>query len=129
LAAYAYTAAGAGESTTEVSWDGQAEIFENGALLAETERFPTDAQTAVADVDLDLLRQERMRMGTFDDNRRNTPAAGASAASASGWTRRPATSASSAASSASPSCPPTPSASSRTATRRTTSRSPGWCSG
>jgi NAD+ synthase (glutamine-hydrolysing) len=75
LAAYVYTAAGAGESTTEVAWDGQAEIFENGALLAETERFPTAAQMVVADIDLDLLRQERMRQGTFDDNRRNTPAA------------------------------------------------------
>ncbi|MEN0074091.1 MAG: NAD(+) synthase [Paracraurococcus sp.] len=75
LAAYVYTAAGAGESTTEVSWDGQAEIWENGALLAETARFPRGAQMAVADVDLDLLRQERMRQGTFDDNRRNTPAA------------------------------------------------------
>ena len=77
LAAYAYTAAGAGESTTEVAWDGQAEIWENGALLAETARFPRGAQMAVADVDLDLLRQERMRQGTFDDNRRNTPAAAA----------------------------------------------------
>jgi NAD+ synthase (glutamine-hydrolysing) len=75
LAAYVYTAAGAGESTTEVAWDGQAEIFENGALLADTPRFPAGPQMAVADVDLDLLRQERMRMGTFDDNRRNTPAA------------------------------------------------------
>jgi NAD+ synthase (glutamine-hydrolysing) len=75
LAAYAYTAAGAGESTTEVSWDGQAEIWENGTLLAETDRFPRGAQYALADVDLDLLRQERMRQGTFDDNRRNTPAA------------------------------------------------------
>ncbi|TDH60634.1 NAD(+) synthase [Dankookia rubra] len=75
LAAYAYTAAGAGESTTEVAWDGQAEIWENGALLAETARFPRGAQYAIADVDLDLLRQERMRQGTFDDNRRNTPAA------------------------------------------------------
>jgi NAD+ synthase (glutamine-hydrolysing) len=70
LAAYLYTAAGAGESTTEVAWDGQAEIFENGALLADTPRFPEAAQMAVADIDLDLLRQERMRMGTFDDNRR-----------------------------------------------------------
>ncbi len=70
LAAYLYTAAGAGESTTEVAWDGQAEIFENGALLADTPRFPETAQMAVADIDLDLLRQERMRMGTFDDNRR-----------------------------------------------------------
>ena len=61
--------------TTDLAWDGQAEIFENGALLAETERFPTGAMTAIADVDLDLLRQERARMGTFDDNRRRNRAA------------------------------------------------------
>ncbi len=70
LAAYLYAAAGAGKSTTDLAWDGQAEIFENGVLLAETERFPTGMQIAFADVDLDLLRQERARMGTFDDNRR-----------------------------------------------------------
>ncbi|WP_306321603.1 MULTISPECIES: NAD(+) synthase [unclassified Streptomyces] len=70
LAAYVYAAAGAGESTTDLSWDGQTMIYENGALLAETERFPLGDQYAVADVDLDLLRQERQRMGTFDDNRR-----------------------------------------------------------
>jgi NAD+ synthase (glutamine-hydrolysing) len=70
LSAYLYAAAGAGESTTDLAWDGQAEIFENGALLAESERFPTGMQIAVADVDLGLLRQERARMGTFDDNRR-----------------------------------------------------------
>ncbi len=70
LAAYLYAAAGAGESTTDVAWDGQASIFENGAVLAETERFPDGERIAVADVDLDLLRQERMRQGTFDDARR-----------------------------------------------------------
>lgn len=70
LAAYVYAAAGAGESTTDLSWDGQTMIYENGALLAETDRFPLGDQYAVADVDLDLLRQERQRMGTFDDNRR-----------------------------------------------------------
>ncbi len=70
IAAYVYAAAGLGESSTDLSWDGQTMIYENGALLAETERFPLDEQYAVADVDLDLLRQERMRMGTFDDNRR-----------------------------------------------------------
>ena len=70
LAAYLYAAAGAGESTTEVSWDGQCTVFENGVLLAESDRFPRGERAAVADVDLDLLRQERMRMGTFDDNRR-----------------------------------------------------------
>jgi NAD+ synthase (glutamine-hydrolysing) len=70
LAAYVYAAAGHGESTTDLSWDGQTTIFENGVLLAETERFPDGDRRSVADVDLDLLRQERARMGTFDDNRR-----------------------------------------------------------
>ncbi|MGW6910672.1 NAD(+) synthase [Streptomyces sp. NPDC054940] len=70
LAAYVYSAAGLGESTTDLSWDGQTMIYENGALLAESERFPLGDQYAVADVDLDLLRQERARTGTFDDNRR-----------------------------------------------------------
>ncbi len=46
-------------------------VYENGVLLAETERFPQGARRSVADVDLDLLRAERLRMGTFDDNRRH----------------------------------------------------------
>ena len=74
LAAYIYAAAGAGESTTDLAWDGQASIFENGATLIESARFPEGAHTVVADVDLDLLRQERARQGTFDDNRRHLSA-------------------------------------------------------
>jgi NAD+ synthase (glutamine-hydrolysing) len=70
LAAYVYAAGGQGESTTDLSWDGQTMIHENGVLLAETDRFPDGPRRSVADVDLDLLRLERMRMGTFDDNRR-----------------------------------------------------------
>lgn len=70
LAAYVYSAAGAGESTTDLAWDGQTSIYENGVLLAEGERFRQDGQITLADVDLDLLRQERALMGTFDDNRR-----------------------------------------------------------
>ena len=46
MAAYLYAAAGAGESTTDLAWDGQASIFENGATLAETERFPSASQFA-----------------------------------------------------------------------------------
>jgi NAD+ synthase (glutamine-hydrolysing) len=69
-AAYLYAAAGAGESTTDLAWDGQASIFEMGETLAETDRFPLAAQRAIADVDLDRLRQERLRMGSFDDNAR-----------------------------------------------------------
>ena len=70
LAAYLYAAAGEGESTTDLSWDGQTMVWENGALLAESERFPAGARRSVADIDLERLRQERMRQGTFDDNRR-----------------------------------------------------------
>jgi NAD+ synthase (glutamine-hydrolysing) len=69
LAAYIYAAAGAGESTTDLAWDGQTSIYENGVRLAEGERFGRDGQITFADVDLDLLRQERAQMGTFDDNR------------------------------------------------------------
>jgi len=70
LAAYLYAAAGAGESTTDLAWDGQASVFENGVTLAETARFPTEDHAAVADIDLDLLAQERLQMGSFDTNRR-----------------------------------------------------------
>ncbi|BBX57830.1 Glutamine-dependent NAD(+) synthetase [Mycobacterium shottsii] len=71
LAAYVYAAAGEGESTTDLAWDGQTMIWENGALLAESERFPRGERRCVADVDTELLRSERLRMGTFDDNRRH----------------------------------------------------------
>lgn len=71
LCAYLYAAGGTGESTTDLAWDGQTSIYENGVLLAEGERFRADGQITVADVDLDLLRQERAGMGTFDDNRVN----------------------------------------------------------
>src|SRR5437763_6053726 len=70
LAAYAYSAAGAGESTTDLAWDGQAGIFEIGEMLAETERFSSQPEMAVADVDLGRIRQERMRTNTFGDNAR-----------------------------------------------------------
>ncbi|KJK11597.1 NAD synthetase [Terrabacter sp. 28] len=70
LAAYLYAAAGEGESSTDLSWDGMTMVYENGALLAESERFPEGPRRSVADIDLDLLRQERQRQGTFDDNRR-----------------------------------------------------------
>jgi NAD+ synthase (glutamine-hydrolysing) len=70
IAAYAYSAAGAGESTTDLAWDGQAGIFELSDLLAETERFSPEPEMAVADVDLGRIRQERIRTNTFGDNAR-----------------------------------------------------------
>ena len=66
LAAYVYTAAGPGESTTDLAWDGQASIHELGALLAQSARFPRTSQMAIADVDVERLRQERMRTVTFN---------------------------------------------------------------
>jgi NAD+ synthase (glutamine-hydrolysing) len=69
LAAYVFAAAGEGESSTDLSWDGQTMVYECGELLAETERFPEGARYAVADVDLDRIRQDRLRQGSFDDNR------------------------------------------------------------
>ncbi|NVN10958.1 NAD(+) synthase [Nguyenibacter vanlangensis] len=76
ICAYVYAAAGEGESTTDLAWDGQVSIYENGVLLAETVRFPQGPHRATADVDLDLLRQERSRMGSFADNRAARPDAG-----------------------------------------------------
>jgi NAD+ synthase (glutamine-hydrolysing) len=65
LAAYLYTAAGTGESTTDLAWDGHAMVYENGTLVAESERFQYDSQLVVADLDLERLAQERMRQNSF----------------------------------------------------------------
>lgn len=70
LAAYVYAAAGQGESSTDLSWDGQTMLYEIGDLLAEGDRFPDGPRVTVADVDLDRIRQERARTTSFDDNRR-----------------------------------------------------------
>jgi NAD+ synthase (glutamine-hydrolysing) len=70
LAAYLYAAAGEGESSTDLSWDGQTLAYECGDLLGETERFPAGARRTVVDVDLDRIRQERLRQGSFGDNAR-----------------------------------------------------------
>jgi NAD+ synthase (glutamine-hydrolysing) len=70
LAAYLYAAASLGESSTDLSWDGMTMVYELGELLGQTERFPAEAQATVVDVDVDRLRQERQRTGSFDDNRR-----------------------------------------------------------
>jgi NAD+ synthase (glutamine-hydrolysing) len=65
LSAYLYTSAGRGESTTDLAWDGQAVIYENGELLAESERFLDTSHLVFADVDLERLSRERMRQTTF----------------------------------------------------------------
>jgi NAD+ synthase (glutamine-hydrolysing) len=67
VAAYLYSAAGFGESTTDLAWDGQALVYENGELLAEADRFAVSSRVICADIDLDRLAQERARLTTFND--------------------------------------------------------------
>ena len=71
LAAYVYSSAGAGESSTDLAWDGQALIYENGSFLAESERFQRRSQLVSADVDLERLSRERMRQTSFGDSVRH----------------------------------------------------------
>ena len=80
VAAYVYSAAGPGESTTDLAWDGQGVVYELGDLLAESERFPAEPSLAIVDVDTGRILSERMRTGTFND--------GAEAAGPAAATRR-----------------------------------------
>jgi NAD+ synthase (glutamine-hydrolysing) len=70
IAAYLYTSAGGGESTTDMAWDGQSLIYEKGELLAESERFSDDSHIIYADVDLERLSTERMKATTFAQSAR-----------------------------------------------------------
>ncbi len=67
LAAYLYSAAGPGESTTDLAWDGHALVYENGTLLAESRRFSYEPQLICTEIDLERLSQERMRQNTFGE--------------------------------------------------------------
>lgn len=71
IAAYVYTGAGPGESTTDLAWDGHAMLSENGDILAESERFSMDPQVILADIDLGRLVKDRMTMTTFSDSGRD----------------------------------------------------------
>jgi NAD+ synthase (glutamine-hydrolysing) len=68
ISAYLYSAAGPGESTTDLAWDGYALIYENNDLLAESDRFAGEEQIIFADIDLQRLTQDRMRMTSFNDS-------------------------------------------------------------
>ncbi len=71
IAAYIYSAAGPGESTTDLAWDGHALIYENNDLLAQSQRFADKEQMIIADIDLDRLKQDRMRTTSFNDSLTN----------------------------------------------------------
>jgi NAD+ synthase (glutamine-hydrolysing) len=65
MAAYLYCAAGYGESTTDLAWDGHGMIYENGSSVAESERYRYTSQLIAGEVDLDRIVQDRMRTNTF----------------------------------------------------------------
>ncbi|MGC9219963.1 MAG: NAD(+) synthase [Solirubrobacteraceae bacterium] len=67
ITAHVYTAAGAGESTTDLAWDGHAMIYENGELLAQSRRFQSEGQLITADVDLDRLLADRAETSSWAD--------------------------------------------------------------
>ncbi|MBU6283121.1 NAD(+) synthase [bacterium] len=83
LGAYVYSAAGPGESTTDLAWDGHAIVAEDGHVLAESERFADRAQLVTAEIDVEKIAQERMRQGSFGESVR------AARADADAWRRVP----------------------------------------
>ena len=71
IAAYVYCAAGSGESTTDLAWDGHGVIYENATKIAETEPFLYRSQLVTGDIDLDRLAQDRIRQNSFGESARN----------------------------------------------------------
>jgi NAD+ synthase (glutamine-hydrolysing) len=69
LAAYLYASAGSGESSTDLVFSGHSLVAEYGQVLAETERFRFESTMAVADVDLERLAGERLRLSSFAASR------------------------------------------------------------
>lgn len=69
ICAYAFSASGPGESTTDLAWDGQSLVYEMGTLIAEGERFVSDS-LLFADIDAERIMSERIRTATFHDARR-----------------------------------------------------------
>lgn len=72
LSAYIYTAAGFGESSNDLAWDGQTLIYERGQCLASPKRFSMEPQVAFADVDVRSLSRARLQQNSFADNAKTT---------------------------------------------------------
>ena len=65
---YAYAGAGFGESTTDLVFAGFSGLYENGRTLSESNRFGTEGSYVVGDVDIQRLRYQRQRTGSFFDS-------------------------------------------------------------
>jgi NAD+ synthase (glutamine-hydrolysing) len=68
LAAQLYSAAGHGESTADLAWDGHGLVADRGELVGESARFALEGATVVVDVDLQALVEDRLRTTTFGQN-------------------------------------------------------------
>lgn len=66
--AYIYSSAGIGESSTDLVFSGNAIIAENGTVAGESERFSTEGQVIMADLDLQSLRRDRRITDTFTES-------------------------------------------------------------
>ena len=62
---YAYAGAGFGESTSDLVFDGYTAVYESGRALSEGLRFQREGGTAIADIDVQRLRYQRQRNGSF----------------------------------------------------------------
>ena len=71
ISGYVFSSCGFGESTTDVVFAGNGLIYENGTLLAESERFSFDEQFVVSEIDVERLRSERLVNTTFSASIRN----------------------------------------------------------
>ena len=70
MAAYVYSSAGVGESTTDTVFGGHAIISEYGSTLAQNERFCMESNLITADVDLERLKWLRVNESSYGDGRR-----------------------------------------------------------
>lgn len=69
--AYVYSSAGLGESSTDLVFSGNCIIAENGSILAESERFTLDPKIEIRDVDIEMLRNDRLKYSTFAECKTN----------------------------------------------------------
>ena len=68
LAVQLYSAAGFGESTADLAWDGQGLIAERGEIVAATERFSLGGNAVTVDIDLRALVEDRLRQSSWGQN-------------------------------------------------------------
>ena len=65
ISGYVYSGCGFGESTQDVVYGGNAIAYENGLLLAESERFALDPQLIITQIDVEKIRNERRTNSTY----------------------------------------------------------------